>query len=130
MKFVISVAHEMELIATIILFVSFFGMLIIFARRIPDLKRLEVSEKMGPNFFSVSKQKVQKMVLAKSKELAEIGFWEVLLQKIVSKVRVFSLRIEAKCSRLLESTRERSKREKESKKYWERISKISLKKKK
>ena len=119
-----------ELIASIILLVSFLGMSAIAIRKIPVLKGLGVQEKTGPGFFVTVKEKVKNTFVSKSKKLATTDFWDVLLQKIVSKVKVLSLKIEVRCNRLLEKTRERSKRQKEDTKYWDKISKVSLKKKK
>lgn len=118
-----------ELIASIILVVSLLGISVIVIRKIPLLREMEIGE-TSPDFsFPAIKQRIQQGLTAKAEKFFQLDFWDVLLQKVVSKVRVFSLKLETKCSYLLEKTRERSKREKESKKYWEKMTRIVKKKK-
>ncbi|MBL7156011.1 MAG: hypothetical protein ISS87_00165 [Candidatus Pacebacteria bacterium] len=114
-----------ELIATIVFIGSFLGLFFIIKRKIPVLKEIKIQTDEQSKYKIKTQESFEKF-----KNILEIGFWEILLQKTISKIRIFSLKIEAKCSRLLEETREKSKRKQESEKYWNKISKISLKKKK
>jgi len=120
----------LEIIALIILFVSFLGMGVIAFRKIPEIRELEASDTDFFVWFGVVKQKIQDNVFSKLEKLQQADFWDIWWQKTLSKVKILSLKSEARCSRLLEKSRQRNQRKKEDTKYWEKISKISLKKKK
>ena len=119
-----------ELIATIIFISSFLGMFVIAARKIPEIRELEASDTDFFVWFNAVKQKIQKNVFSKLEKFQQADFWDIWWQKALSKIKILSLRIESKSTRLLEKSRERNKRKKQDTKYWEKISKISLKKKK
>jgi len=116
-------------IAQIILVSSFLGMGAILVRKIPVLKKLEVVEKKQTGFLATTKEKI-KIYLFQLKKFFSSSFWNIFLQKVLSKTKILSLRVEAKCTHLLAKIREKSKRSKESEQYWEKIRKISLRKKK
>lgn len=119
-----------ELIASIILVVSLLGISVIVIRKIPLLREMEIGE-TSPDFsFPAIKQRIQQGLTAKAEKFFQLDFWDVLLQKIISKIKVLALKVETKCNFLLEKTRERSKRAKEHEKYWEKVGKISSRKKK
>lgn len=119
-----------ESIAIIILFSSFFGMVAIFVRRMSELKSLKVVEEPGISFIKVTKEKIKDTLSSGPRQFLGSNSWDVFLQKVLSKVKIFSLKIEAKSSQLLERKREKNKKRKEDEKYWEKMSKTILKKKK
>jgi len=112
-----------ELIAIIILFGSLLGIGVILVRRIPTLKELKIPEKAEASFFSKIKGKIKKISLFKA------DWQNIFLQKLLSKIKVLSLRIETKTSQLLQKIREKARKRKEDEKYWEKISKFSLREK-
>ena len=113
-----------ELIATIILFGSLLGMVVILFRKIPVLVELpEVSPRKkrqkAPGFFQKGIEKIKKSGPFKSFS------YEIFLQKILSKVRILSLKTENRTFSWLQKLREKSKRKKikENDNYWEELKK-------
>lgn len=108
----------LELIALIILIFSLVGMGIILFRKIPLL--LELPETL-PSQFS------WRNLLLKIKNSTILkGFSiETLLQKILSKIRILTLKTDSKTSSLLQKLRERSQKKKfsENDNYWKEIKK-------
>ena len=102
-------------------------MLVIFYSKVPLLANLpktspvfETRRKILTSFFKAIKEKIKNLPFLK-----DFSF-EVLLQKILSKVRIFTLRIENKISSWLESLRTRAKKKDSDKKskddnYWEKL---------
>lgn len=119
-----------EIIAAIILLSSLFGMGMVLIRKIPVLKELEIPPKTGIGFFSLTRERIKKAFVSKPRMFFKSDFWNIFFQKILSKIRVLSLKTETKTGHLLEKMRERTRKRKESKKYWEKISKFSLRAKK
>jgi hypothetical protein len=108
-----------ELIAIIILFSGFIGIGIILFRKIPVLAQLpEV-----PTSFDF-KTKIQKIAekIKNSKYLKTPPF-EILLQKVLSKVRILTFKIENKTGSLLQKLREKSEKKKENDQYWRKLKK-------
>jgi hypothetical protein len=108
-----------ELIAIIVLFSGFIGIGIILFRKIPVLAQLpEV-----PTSFDF-KIKIQKIAgkIKNSKYLKTPPF-EILLQKVLSKVRILTLKIENKTGSLLQKLREKSEKKKENDQYWRKLKK-------
>lgn len=112
-----------ELIALIILFVSLAGLLIMVFRKVPQLRQLPET---GPIALDWRKLpgKAKKLPLIKNFS------FDLLLQKILSKVRILTLKTEHKTSNLLQKLREDSKKKKfgEDDNYWEEIKKLTKKK--
>jgi hypothetical protein len=109
-----------ELIATIILGASITGMGTILVRKIPllketDFRQVEILE--GKNIFLKVKNKILGFKIFSSPE--------VFLQKILSKVRVFTLRFEKKVEDQLKNLREKAKEKNNFGKdnYWDEIKK-------
>jgi hypothetical protein len=106
-----------ELIAFIVLIFSLIGLATILFRKIPLL--LEFPE--------TSSSLSWKAILARAKNLSSLnkGSFETFLQKILSKVRVVTLKTDNKTSSWLQRLRERSakKRFEEEDNYWEKIRK-------
>jgi hypothetical protein len=108
--------------ALIILLLSLAGILVMVFRKIPQL--LELPE-AGPFIFgwrNISKR-------AKELKLFRGFSFEMLLQRILSKVRVLTLRTEHTTSNLLQKMREDSQRKKfeENDNYWKEIKKMTKK---
>ncbi len=107
-----------ELIAGIILLISLVGMGVIIFRKIPVL--LELSETTQSHFG-------WRHLFLKIKNLVPIkGFSiEIFLQKILSKIRILTLKTDSKTSNWLQRLRERAKKKKfgENDDYWEEIKK-------
>jgi hypothetical protein len=116
-----------EIIALIILVISFLGMLVIFWKKIPVLVTLpRVTEAGKSNLFLKVKNKIQGVRALRSFPP------EILLQKILSKIRIVSLKIENKTANYLQRMRERSRKEKEKENdnYWQELKKTANRKKK
>jgi len=107
-----------ELIATIIFFTSLVALAMIVFRKIPVL--LELPE-TAPSQFN------WKELLIKIKNLLPFkGFsFEVFLQKILSKIRILSLKTDSKTSSWLQKLREKKQRKKfgEDDNYWKKVKK-------
>ncbi len=114
-----------ELIATIILVGSLLGIVVILFRKIPVLAELPDYE---PSNVVISfpvrwcknlKEKIKNISVFKSFSS------EIFLQKILSKIRILSLRVENKIASWLQKLRERSLKEKnlENDNYWEELKK-------
>lgn len=116
------------LIATIIFFSSLIGMGIIVFPKIPLLvelpKKARGRKKAG--FVSVLKKRIGQISFFKNFS------YELFLQKLLSKIRILSLRIENRTSDSLQKLREKQKIKKigESDNYWKNIQKSTKKRKK
>jgi len=110
-----------ELIATIILAISFLGILVILFRKIPVLVELPeiTKEAQKERFFLKLKDKIQNISFIKSFSA------EIFLQKILSKIRILTLKTENKTASWLQKLRERAKRKKtkENDNYWRELKK-------
>lgn len=106
-----------ELIFTIILFVGLIGMGVIIIRKIPVLAKLSAVEIKKPGVLGKLKDKVRNNGTIK----AFSG--EVLLQKMLSKIRLLTLRTDKKTSAWLAQLRQKSieKKKKFSEDYWKKI---------
>lgn len=114
-----------ELLVLIVLIISFLGMLVIFARKLPALITLPPETKTSKeNLFLRLKSKILRI-----RPFKDFSF-EILLQKILSKVRVISLKVENKTANHLQRMREKSRKEKklENDNYWEELKKSANKK--
>jgi len=111
-----------EIVALTIFFVSLAGLMIMAFRKVPRLLQLPES---GP--FVVDWKKLQGQ--AKGLPFLKSFSFGLLLQKILSKVRILTLKTEHRTSNLLQKLREDSKRKKfgEDDNYWEEIKKLTKK---
>lgn len=106
-----------ELFAAIILFFSFIGLGTIVFRKIPVLAELpEIPRGFD---FQIKLLRIKEKI-KKSKYFKTSSF-EILLQKVLSKIRILSLKIEKKTSFWLQRLREKSKKKEENDKYWEKL---------
>lgn len=108
----------LELIAIIILLSSIAGMSLIIWRKIPVLVTLPTKVKEPrESFFSKLKNKVK--ILNPLKSFSS----EIFLQKILSKIRVLTLKVDNLTGNWLAKLRERVKKKKEieSDNYWEKL---------
>lgn len=111
-----------ELIAIIILLGSVIGMAVIIYRKIPLLVELpEVLPEKGESVGSKLKKKIKEFSPFKNFS------YEVFLQKLISKIRILTLKTDSKTSGWLQRLREKSQRKKENDNYWQEIKK-SIKK--
>jgi len=109
-----------ELIAIVILIGSIFGMGVILVRKIPILRTLPIERKLPrENLFSKLKNKI--IILNPLKSFST----EIFLQKVLSKIRILTLKIESKTANWLAKLREKSKKKKklENDNYWEEFKK-------
>ncbi len=102
-------------------------MLALFYNKAPLLANLpktspvfETRKRILTNFLETTKERIRSLPFLK-----DFSF-EVLLQKILSKVRIFTLRVESKVSSWLESLRARAKKKNNDKEtkddnYWEKL---------
>lgn len=114
-----------ELPALAIFFGSFLGITIILFRKIPFLAELPEQEtRRQLKFFSILKKRIGNNSLLKSISL------EVFLQKILSKIRVLTLKLENKTALWLQRLREKAQKRKtkERDNYWERIRRLKKEK--
>lgn len=117
-----------EIIAIIILVISLFGMGIIIFRKIPILAELpEISEgRSKENIWLRLKNKVLNLSFFKSFS------FEIFLQKILSKIRVLTLKTDNQTSNWLQRLRERAQKKKivENDNYWQELKNSAKKRKK
>lgn len=108
-----------ELIATIILFIGLIGMGVIIIRKIPVLVALSTQEIRGPGALEKLKEKIR------NNGALESLSGEVLLQKILSKIRILTLRTDKKTNTWLTKLHQRSlkKKNKFSGDYWKKLRK-------
>ena len=113
-----------ELSAFAIFFGSFLGIIVILFRKIPFLAELPEQEtRRQPKFFSALKKRIGNNSFLKSISL------DTFLQKILSKIRVLTLKLENKTALWLQRLREKAQKRKMKEKdnYWERIRKMGKK---
>jgi len=113
-----------DLIAIIILVGSLVGMAVIIFRKIPVLVKLPVlPQKKEEKLLLKLKGKIK--ILNPFKNFS----FEIFLQKILSKIRILSLKSENKIGSWLQRLRERSQRKKEegNDNYWEKLKKSTKK---
>ena len=114
----------LELSATIILFGSFVGIGVIIIRKIPVLVELPVRES---SFSESYKSKILREIKKKIKVNDKIKSFSVniLLQKILSKIRILTLKTDNKTSDWLIRLRQKSieKKNNFSDNYWQKVKK-------
>lgn len=115
-----------ELIAGIILFSSLLGMGVIILRKIPVLVNLleVLPQREKGKLFLRLKTKIKETPGFKSFS------YEIFLQKLLSRIRILTLKTDNKTSGWLQRLREKSKKNKfqENDNYWEEIKKSTKKK--
>lgn len=108
-----------ELVATIILFFSTFGIGIILVRKVPVLAKLPEI----PRGFDFKIKILQIKEKIKNSKYLKLPSFAILLQKVLSKIRILILKAENKTSFWLQKLREKSKKKKENDKYWQELKK-------
>lgn len=106
-----------ELITTIILFIGLIGMSVVIIRKIPVLAEFSPKEIEGGGTLEKLKEKIKNNGTLKSFSI------EILLQKILSKFRILTLKTECKTGAWLTKLRQKSieKKNKFSNDYWKKI---------
>ena len=109
-----------EIIASILLFVSFFGLLFVIA---PKLHQLSALPSKSSSFKDLAKQ--LKTKVEQSQVVKPLFAPELLLQKLLSKLRIYSIKAENKSGKWLEELRKKSqeKRQQFSEDYWKQLKK-------
>jgi len=108
-----------ELIAAITLIGSILGMVIIIFRKIPVLAQLpEISP--SPGFNARIRKILERIRITKHFKLPP---FEIFLQKILSKIKILTLKIETKTESWLRKLREKTQKKKENEKYWQELKK-------
>jgi len=105
-----------KLITQIVFALSILGIGVITFRKIPILAQLEITEE----------KKIKKWkIFSKFKEKIKTIPFEIFLQKILSKIRILTLKVENKTANLLQKLREKSQKKKikEDDKYWQELKK-------
>ena len=107
----------LELIAAIILIIGLIGMAVVVFRKIPVLVELPPQEIEGSGALGKLKNKIR------NNGTLESFSGEILLQKILSKIRILTLKTDEKTDSWLTKLRQRSleKKKKFSDDYWKRI---------
>ena len=110
-----------ELVVIIILFGSFLGMGAIISRKIPVLMELPEIPARDSWKDTLSKLKEKIKILNPFKSFS----YEIFLQKLLSKIRILSLKTDNKTFNWLQKLREKSQKKKnlENDNYWEEIKK-------
>ncbi len=110
-----------ELVAIIILFGSFLGMGAIISRKIPVL--VELPEVPARDSWKDTLSKLQEKI--KALNPFKSFSYEIFLQKLLSKVRILSLKTDNKTFNWLQKLREKSQKKKnlENDNYWQEIKK-------
>jgi len=104
----------LEIIFTIILFGSIFGMAVIIVRKVPTLSELSPQEVEEQGALGKLKEKIKNNGAFRSFS------GELLLQKLLSKIRVLTLKTESKTSNWLMKLRQKNK-DKFSGDYWKKV---------
>lgn len=113
-----------ELIAAVILIISILGMVAILFRKLPVLVTLP--EILPPPKITIGQRLKEKI---KTLNPFKNFSYELFLQKILSKIRILTLKTENKTFNWLQKLRERTKKKKsENDHYWEEIKKIQKEK--
>jgi len=115
-----------ELIASIAAGLSFLGLIFLIFRKIPELKKMPEQE------LSFFKKDLRKKIKEKTKEVLKENTHtlEGILHKLLSKIRILSLKVDKKVSDWIARLRSRSlARTKGLDSYWKEI-RASVKKKK
>jgi len=108
-----------ELIALLVLICSFLAIATIVVRKIPVLIQLEEI----PTSFGL-KIRIQKLAgKIKFSRYLKMPSPEILFQKILSKIRILTLKIENKTESWLQKSREKTQKKKENDKYWRELKK-------
>ena len=108
----------LELIAITILIGSFIGMGIIIFRKIPILVELPKTTEspLLNDFWQKLKEKIKNLPPLKSFSS------EIFIQRVLSKIRILTLRIENKIANYLQKLREKGKK-KHNDNYWQELKK-------
>jgi len=115
-----------EIIASIVLFFSFLGLSVLILRKVPELREMPEPETV------FIKKELRKKIKEKTKEVLKenAGILESMLHKLLSKIRIMSLKVDKKVSDWITKLRNRSlERTKDLDNYWKEIT-ASVKKKK
>lgn len=105
------------LVATIILFFSLVGMGVILFRKIPIL--VELPEVPGGFNFKIKILGIKEKI--KNSKYFKLPSSEIFLQRVLSKIKILTLKVEKKTSFWLQRSREKSKKKKENDKYWQEL---------
>lgn len=107
----------LSLITKIVLICSFLGIAIILLRKIPLLLQLPKTEMVSESLFLRLKNKI------KFWQTVKIPPLEIILQKLLSKFRIFALKTDSKTANWLQRLRERSLKKKnlENDNYWQEV---------
>jgi len=113
-----------EIIAIIIFLGSLIGIGAVLFKKIPILLKIPESEIKEPNFKEPFLKLKNKIIESK------IFSPDLILQKLFSKIRILTLRVEKKAEDQLQKLREKSKQKKtsENDNYWEELKKTTDKK--
>lgn len=114
-----------NLISLIILVFSFLGMVFLVVKKIPALTSLKINPALvaDEGFFVKIKNRIQEVPWVKNFSL------EIFLQKIISPIRVLSLKADHKTANWLKTLREKSQQKKtDNGDYWEDLKKSKHKK--
>lgn len=111
-----------ETIAQIILFISFVGIAVIIVRKIPVLAKLPMQKPSVPEPYPNS---WSEKLIRKIKNFPGLKSFslEIFLQKILSKIRILSLKADSKTFNLLQKLREKTQKKKnlENDDYWKEL---------
>lgn len=117
-----------ELIATIVLFSGLIGMGAILFRKILVLVQLPETP-TGPGFRDKILKIARKFRNLKFFKIFKISSSEILLQKILSKIKILTLKMEGKTECWLQKLRKKSQTKTENDQYWQKIKKSISEKK-
>jgi hypothetical protein len=113
----------LEQFAAIIFFIGFIGMFVIIFRKIPILAELPTQARQKDS--SVREEKLKILRTIKEKTGIKLFSSEILLQKMLSKIRILTLKTDNKTSAWLTKLRQKSIKKKNnfSDNYWQNLKK-------
>lgn len=119
----------LEIILLIFLLISLAGMVFIVAKKIPFLVNLPVK-----SLPSLPRESLLLRLKSRAKNLpaAETIHYEIYLQKILSRVRIITLKVEQKIAYWLEKLRQKSYQKRKNRppkdNYWQELEKVKKRK--
>ena len=110
------------LIVEIILLISLLGMLVILLRKIPVLAELPETQIE----FNLKAKLIEIKEKIKTSKYFHLPSFEIVLQKILSKIRILTLKTDNKTANWLQRLREKSQKNKfKEDNYWQEIKKAT-----
>jgi len=103
-------------------------MVLFLIRKIPELKKIELSRKEeNVGFFLGAKKKIREIWCLLREKILESNSWSAIVQKALSKTRILALKTEKRTQVMLSGLREKNRQKREDQDYWDRVGEFSSK---